>query len=342
VVTPSGEVSTVSGGVYRFDIDAHGHAGLKVTKGCAAIGGQYLRHGRTATVGGGPAQPGSFDPHDADAFDNWSRERAAALIDSNKSLKNTDWHKTLAKKWWSFFEINYDERHRMFKAGHIVSALGGFVSFVENGVEYQSGESGWAPLNQGDDLTYGHHIRTGPDSRAEINVYPTCELFLSSNSEAVYGARPDGNTELRLLRGSAILIYLVGPKDVATPVTLAAPQVEYEIAGAGVYRLNLTPNGSEMVVRSGKIKVPGHTVGDGKKVTSRDGAAAITSIGRVPIDSFDVWSRNRLGFDNHRVELYGIWYFDQTAGAYTFVSGRYSFNSPYGGKYSVGFDGRGR
>ena len=35
-----------------------------------------------------------------------------------------------------------------------------------------------------------------------------------------------------------------------------------------------------------------------------------------------------------------VWYFDQVAGAYTFVPGAREFSSPYGGRYSVGFAGR--
>ena len=342
VVTPRGEFGTVSGGVYRFDVEAKGDTALKVTKGCAVVPGHLIESGMTATLGSGPATVGKFNRDDSDAFDSWSRERADALIRSNKSLKNTEWHKTLSKEPLSFFEIDYEEKHQRFKDAKIVSALGGFVTFVEKGVVYKSGDSEWTALTVGLDLKYGDSVRTGLESRAEIHVYPTCYLHLSSDAEIVYGARSDGGTAVRLLRGSAIITYNIADKNLA-PVTLVAPQLEYEIAKRGVYRLNVAPGGeSEMIVREGGIRVAGREVKEGKKAVFRDGGLAVTSIGKKEQDSFDVWSRKRPLFDYHRVENKGIWFFDQTLGAYTFVSGFFSFHSPYGGKYSVGFAGRGR
>jgi len=39
-----------------------------------------------------------FKEDHEDAFDRWSHGRAVALVTSNKSLRNTDWHTQLKEK----------------------------------------------------------------------------------------------------------------------------------------------------------------------------------------------------------------------------------------------------
>jgi hypothetical protein len=347
VLVPQSDVGMVTGGIYRFAVDRSGSTELKVTKGRAFIAGNRVEGGMSATFRNGSTAVTKFNKEQGDAFDNWSHERADLLVKANQSLKNTSWHKVLRKNPLSYLKIDDDERHERFKESRTVAAFGGYVNFVEPGSFIKSEDSDWTEFSAHAALKYGDRIKTSPDSRAEIAVYPTCSLFIGSDTEVIFGVRPDGDAAVRLLRGSAIIYLYYGEKDKdeRPVITFAAPQLEYEIVRDGVYQLSVTPDVPEMKVYWGRVKVAGREVKEDKKIVFRRSGLEISDLSKKARDSFYVWSQKRASFSyarTHRVELYGMWYFDNAAGSYTLVSGRYNFHSPYGGEYRVGFSARGR
>ncbi len=356
--TPAGDFVTTRGGIYRCDVDDNGRTVLRVINGFAAVNASLVGPGMESVLGDRVPFVKKFDKDREDAFDRWSRERANALVASNKSLRNTDWHKQLKKNSQSEFEITYDESSERLKEGLIVSALGGYVGYVENEVLYRSGESDWQPLKQGGELKYGDRVKTGADSRAEIQVYPTCYLTLADDTEIIYGTRADGAAAIKVLAGSAIIASSLTHKE-GPSISFVAPEGEIEIREEGFYRLNVKPRReSEVVVYEGAISIAGREIKQDHRVILQGEEYGIWPIRRMDMDPFELWTRKRSALLNepkrpnknqpipytarakaHRVDSTGLWYLDQTTGAYTFVPGYREYSSPYGGRYSVGFAG---
>jgi hypothetical protein len=352
IVTPDAEFVIVTGGVYRFDVNTNGSTNLKVTKGLAFVAGNRLRSGTEATVRGGSTTLAKFDKKSGDEFDDWSRARAAMLIEANKLLRHTQWSRTLRNNQLTYFRIEDDQRSRLARERHIVSAIGGLVNFSEGGALIGRGGAEWEPLAVGDGLQYGDKVKTGREGRIEILLYPTCYLHLSTNAEILYDQRQAGGVAVRLVKGSAVVTSLAEEKDDAA-VTLLGPGAEYEVGRKGVYRLNvLPPDRSEIIVYEGQLNSPGGKIKDGKKSVTEDQETAIVSIDKKALDSLDLWSRRRTAslavsaewvrqrvakFKSERVYNNGMWYFDKWYRTYTFVPGIWDFSSPYGGDYSVKF-----
>jgi hypothetical protein len=337
ISTPAGEFVTVKGGVYRFDVSDN-ETDLKVTKGLSVVAGAQVENGMQATLRNGSASVIKLNKDVGDRFDIWSRERAGLLVESNKSLRKTDWHRHLRRNPRSYIDIKDPGRHERRNERYVVSAIGGFVSFLEAGVTYKHGEAAWSELTEGVGLEDGDRVKTGPDSRAEILVYPNCYLRLAGDTEIVYTLRSDGYAAIELVQGSAIISSRLDGKE-HTPVSFVAPQGEFEILRKGVYRLNRASGHTELLVYEGRARIGGREIKDGRKAVFAEGGPAITPMQKKAVDSFDVWSGQRSPSPSfsRRVSLRGMWYFHQEFGAYTFVPGALDAQSPYGGKYSVGF-----
>lgn len=347
VVTPRGECATMMGGIYRFDVGENGDTELKVTKGLAVVPGRFVKEGMRATLRDGEIALMKFDGASADAFDNWSRERAASFVRSNQSLRGKEWTKKMS------IRFEDDDRRERAKELLVVSAVEGLVSFAEEGAAFTSGEAGWERLSTGVGLKDGDRVRTGEDSRVEILLFPTCYLHLSSNTEIVYIKRQDGGAEVILRRGSAVVTSPLDAKGPTVPVTFVAPQAKYEIMKRGVYRLNVLPGGeSEMIVYEGEIKLNAGKIKEGEKVVLGGAKPELLPVDKEALDSFDIWSRNRAApltspekfvrdviatLRRERAYYSGLWFFDQAAGTYTFVPGSLGFHSPYGGEYTTRF-----
>ncbi len=352
IATPQAEIVIVSGGVYRLDVGTNGITNFKVTKGLAFVAGHRLKSGTEITLDAGSSTLAKFDKESGDDFDNWSRERAAQLIDSNKLLKHTQWSKQLRSNRSTYFRIEDEGRRQLARERHIVSAIGGLVNFSEGGAVIARGDAGWEPLAVGDGLQYGNKVRTGGGGRIEILLYPTCYLHLSSDAEIIYAERQGGGVAVKLLKGSAVVTSIVDDIDEA-PVTLVGPGAEYEVEKKGVYRLNvIPPDRSEVIVYEGQVSSQGGKIKEGRKSVSEDQETSIASIDKKALDSLDVWSRKRTAslavsaeslrqriaeFKSDRVYTNGMWFFDKWFRTYTFVPGTWDFKSPYGGEYSVKF-----
>jgi hypothetical protein len=275
------------------------------------------------------------------------------LVQHNKSLKNTSWSKQLRKNPHNHLKIEEEDWRARRRKRLTISAIGGVATFVEEGVLVKSDETKWQALTEDFTLNYGDHVKTGENSRAEILVYPICALHLAGNTEIVYAEGPDGNTAVKLLKGSAIITYEPANKDDPL-VSFIAPDGRYEILKAGVYRLNILPGlKSEIIVYDGMARVDGRDIKVGKKAVFGNSEVAIIPIDKKAADAFDIWSRRRPVPSKRRVDLEyrkarqfefpaylsGLWFYDPAVGAHTFVPGTWRVKSPYGGHYSVKFAG---
>lgn len=338
ISTPAGEFVTVKRGIYRFDVSPT-ETDLRVTKGGSVVAGVRVADGMKAMLRDGKPTVVKFKGEAGDGFDAWSRERAGSLIKSNKSLKDTDWHRHLQKNPLSYLNVLANEGHGASDR-YVVSALGGLVSFVE-AVAYQHGQQAWTKLSEGENLEYGDRVRTGADSRAEVLIYPNCYLRLAGNTEIVYDQRPDTYAAIKVLEGSAIISNRSERKD-ATPISLVAREGEFEILRVGDYRLNTNANGQmEMLVYDGLARISGREIKQGHKAVLMARDMVIAELQKGSLDSFDVWSRQRRTTAplSRRVRFLGLWFYDKARGAYTYVPGEMDFHSPYGGRYAIGFLG---
>ncbi len=357
VLTPDAEFVTARGGIYRCDVNYDGRSFLKVTRGVAVVKGDLIKEGMSTALGDRVPVIDKFDKKREDEIDSWSRKRALALVALNKSLRNTDWHTKLRKNRRSTFTIIYDERSERLKERLVVSAMGGVVGYAETGAVFQSVEGEWLPLVKGAALTYGDRVKTGPDSRVEIRVYPLCYLLLAENTQIIYGSNNDGAAAIRVLKGSAILVSRI-LRNEGTTVSFLAGDSAIEISELGFYRLNVQPEReSDFLVYEGKAKLDGTEIKPGQRAILFTPRLIIAHTRRMDLDAFELWSRKRSNllfqrpdssrrqaiapsYSTRRVTLTGLWYLDETAGAYTFVPGSKDFSSPYGGRYSIGFEGR--
>ena len=356
VATPQGEFVAIKGGLYRFDVSGHGEVVLKVPKGEAVVARERVKGGMAASLRDGSATVASFDREAGDAFDGWSRERAALLVKSNKSLNKSPWSRHLRNNPRSYFRIHDLERASLSREQFTVSAVGGLVNFAEDAEVSVGSAQAWERLGAGVGLEYGGRVRTGADGRVEILLYPNCYLHLSSDTEVVYAVE-GGGTTVEVPRGSVAVTSEFDDQNRAA-VTLAAPTARYELVREGGYRLNVSGDGgSELIVFEGRARVAGSGVEakGGRRVVARGAERVVSPVSREALDSFDVWSRKRAAaisapngsvrsllslFQRERTLYGGLWYFDAAAGVYTFVPGVWDFRSPYGGQYSTKFRGR--
>src|SRR5881394_1045824 len=94
VITPGGEYAVFRAGGYRFDVTSNRESHVRVLKGAVAVSGHILKEGGAAVLAGAVSRDAS-DKTVEDAFDKWSRERAATLVQANKSLKSSEWYKQM-------------------------------------------------------------------------------------------------------------------------------------------------------------------------------------------------------------------------------------------------------
>ena len=337
---PQNQFSLVAGGIYRFDVAPDGVTQLKVPKGRAFFAGNRIENGMSAEYRNGSTTLAKINADQMDAFDLWSRGRAEFLIKTNHTLRKTEWHKAIRDHRLGYLSLQYDDDERAREL-HTVSALGGYVAFTQPGVLVRNDGAVWTTLRPHAELKFGDTIKTDADGRAQIYVYGTCSLFLASNSEIIYGARPDGDVAIKVLRGSALIYFTYGDeKKAARPViSFATRQMEFEIIRDGIYQLTADNNSAEMNVYFGKVRASGREIKQDKKAVVRDSKLEVQDLSKRARDSFYVWSVKRVSALTRarRVKLNGMWYFDNEANIHTYVPGVRVFRSPYGGEYSVRF-----
>jgi len=338
VITPGGEYAIFRAGGYRFDVTSNRESHVRVLKGAVAVSGHILKEGGAAVLAGAVSRDAS-DKTVEDAFDKWSRERAATLVQANKSLKSSEWYKQM-EDGHGYIDV-VDDKHAA-GGGRVVSARNSVAGFVERGVSIKSGEGDWRELKSDAQLADGDRLRTAPLARAEIRPYPDFDFYLSGNSEITYRVNGDDIVSIDVTRGSAALFVSETRVKRAerNALTLSANKTEYTIKSAGYYRLNVfSSSESEMLVYSGSVMANGE-IGSGKRVVVRNQSRVTASLDKESRDSFDIWSdrRNARTVLTPRKWWYaGLWFLNPETSEYTFVPGGRVCKSPYGGSYSTSY-----
>ena len=245
------------------------------------------------------------------------------------------------------------------KAGG-VNAVSGHVMVKREGQEAQL-------LTSHDDLVSGDIVRTGFGSQAEILLNPGTYCRLAENTEFVLVDSTLENLLVRLNRGS-VIIEATGPDNVSQFIPIVTAQQKFTILRAGIYRINATPETTEIFVRKGRIslgKGEEDVVKSGKKVVIGSGAPTTAKLTKADNDDFDDWSKERgktlaranqrlnaralsgflsssaWGWPDARFGRWGLWTWSPFSSCYTFLPFNYGWGSPYGGSYGMfaGFGG---
>jgi hypothetical protein len=339
VITPAGEYAIFKAGGYRFDVTPNRESRVRILKGAVAVGGHILKEGSASMMAGAVGLDSENKKVD-DAFDKWSRERAATLVQSNKSLKHTEWYKQM-ERGHIYFDI-LDDKQAGGTNSHVVSARNSFAGFVESGASIKSAEGDWRELKSDAQLSDGDLVRTSPHVRAELRPYPDFDFYLSGNTEINYTIRSDESVSIDVTRGSAALFVSETKVKRAERNTLSvtANHTEYTITSPGYYRLNVfSSSESELLVYSGSVVANGE-IGSGKRIMMRGESRVTSSLDKDSRDSFDIWSdrRNAQTLFTPRAWWYaGLWFLNPETAEYTFVPGDRLCKSPYGGSYSTRF-----
>jgi len=245
------------------------------------------------------------------------------------------------------------------KAGG-VNAVSGQVMVKREGQEAQL-------LTSHDDLVSGDIVRTGFGSQAEILLNPGTYCRLAENTEFVLVDSTLENLLVKLNRGS-VIIEATGPDNVSQYIPIVTAQQKFTILRAGIYRINATPETTEIFVRKGQIglgKGEQDVVKSGKKIVIGGGLPTIAKLTKADNDDFDGWSKERgktLARANQRLNAralsgllstsawswpgaqfgrWGLWTWSPFSSCYTFLPFHYGWGSPYGGSYGMfaGFGG---
>jgi hypothetical protein len=350
VITPNAEVFITEPGIFRINAPGAARTELIVREGEAFINGRRVRKKRSAVA----AQEGvtivDVNANSEDNFDVWGRERAAQLLRANRSLKNeSPW----ATKRKDGKEISVDvpevEGHST-TGGRVVSAKAGAVNFVEDGVEFNRPMKEWQPLTENTQLETGDKLRTSSHSFAELTMLPDINLRLAGQSEVLFEQLSNESVSLKLLKGSAIIDVARFAGKQVPQITLGGTSTSVVIADQGNYRIDVKPNGEEIMVRDGKVIFNGRSVGSCRIISG----GTVSDCDNKRNDNFDLWSEHRGEgelFDGStrvataahlarlrrfRFKNTGFWFQNPGQTDYTFVP-FYSqlFRSPYGGSYST-------
>jgi hypothetical protein len=287
-----------------------------------------------------------IDPKNEDTFDRWSHERADALVQANKLLKDSaPW----AKKKKEGFETSVDlpdEAQRSGNHPYVVSAKPGAVTFVEDGVEFNRPPRLWEQITDKSQLEAGDTLRTDEYSYAELMLFPDTHLRLDQSSEVLFEQLSNDSISIKLLRGSAILDVARFDRKEAPQITITGSSTTAFIAEQGNYRID----SDGLTIRDGKVNFNERLVGACRKISS----GTVSECDKKRSDNFDYWSRHRgegtvydgsatVSMSTHlaRLRQYrfkhtGFWYQAPGQTSYTFVPFKsILFRSPYGGSYST-------
>jgi FecR protein len=248
-----------------------------------------------------------------------------------------------------------------------ISAKAGGVNAVSGQVMVKREGQAAQLLTSHDDLVSGDIVRTGFGSQAEILLNPGTYLRLAEDSEFVLVDSTLENLLVRFNRGS-VIIEATGPDNVSQYIPIVTAQQKFTIMRAGIYRINATPEATEIFVRKGRIALgpaAQEVVKSGQKVVIGGGVPATAKLTKADNDDFDNWSKERgktlaranqrlnaralsgflsssaWGWPGARFGRWGLWTWSPFSSCYTFLPFNYGWGSPYGGSYGMfaGFGG---
>jgi hypothetical protein len=350
-LTPNAEIFVTQPGIFRLNAITASHTDVIVRKGEAVLNGLQLKEKRRGIAMPDGVSVREIDPKVEDAFDLWSSERAEKTVQSNRMLKkDAVWSKKRKEEKQPSIKLSDDEEKRDSHP-FVVSAKPGAVNFVEPGVEFNRPEKERQPLTEKSQLEAGDSLRTDEDSYAEVTVLPDMYLRVNRGSELLLEELTNEEISLTLLRGSMILDIARFDRKQVPRIALRGGSTSVVIADAGNYRVDVGPDGDQIMVREGKVLYNERSVGSCRRIFS----GSVVECNKKRNDNFDFWSMHRgegefftgrrvmamatylVRLRRNRSKNKGFWF--QNPGQthyYTFVP-YYSpnFRSPYGGKYST-------
>ncbi|HEX7771949.1 MAG TPA: FAD binding domain-containing protein [Pyrinomonadaceae bacterium] len=345
IITPDAEVFISGPGIFRITAGTGKRTELIVRNGEAVINGREVKKNRRAVASSESVSISQIDSKTEDAFDAWSHERADALVQANKLLKDTSpW----AKKKKEGFETSVDlpDEGQRSSSPYVVSARPGAVTFVEDGIEFNRPPGPWEQITDKSQLEAGDTLRTDELSFAELMLFPDTHLRIDHSSEVLFEQLSNDSISIKLLRGSAILDVARFDRKEAPQITITGSSTTAVIAEQGNYRID----SDGLTIRDGKVSFNERSVGSCRKISS----GAVSECDKKRSDNFDFWSRHRgegtiydgsatVSMSTHlaRLRQYrfkhtGFWYQNPGQMYYTFVPFKsLLFRSPYGGSYST-------
>src|ERR1043165_1082402 len=176
-----------------------------------------------------------------------------------------------------------------------ISAKAGGVNAVSGKVSVKREGAPARLLTSQDDLESGDIVSTNVSGQVEILLNPGTYLRLAERSEFVMEDTSLDNLLVRLTKGSAI-IEATGPNDLKLYIPVVTEQHRMTIVRPGVYRFNVTPGTTELVVRKGRVALSDNkddVVKGGKKATLNTSGQEIAKLADSDADQFDDWSKTR-------------------------------------------------
>jgi ferric-dicitrate binding protein FerR (iron transport regulator) len=239
---------------------------------------------------------------------------------------------------------------------YVISAKAGGVNFVSGKVAVARKDATSGYLVKGDELEIGDKVSTGAGGMAEILLNPGSYVRLGENTEFEFVTTSLENLKVNIKRGDAIFEVLA---DNDFRVAVAAPKADFYLIKSGVYRVNVSSDGSgasaRLEVWKGRAQV-----GDGASEFLKNGQSAtvvnggqatIAKFDRDEKDSLEVWSKERakeLAKINSRLnrrdlrnsllatrgwsvyDAFGLWVYDPFSRTRCFLPFGYGWSSPYG------------
>ena len=246
----------------------------------------------------------------------------------------------------------------------ISARAGGINSVIGRVVVKRAGQTSEQPLTTQDELASGDVVNSSVGSRVEILLSPGSYLRIGQNSEFNLVDNTTDNVSVKLVRGSAI-IEATGTDETKLKINISTDQTSLVIVRRGIYRLNVEPDLTELLVKKGRVLIAngsGETVKGGDK-RAFTGSAVIIAKGTSRDDEFDNWSKERgkilaqanAGLSTRVLSSYltspdwkrpsgslgvwGLWVVSPALRCYTFMpfANRHWF-SPYGETYGYYYD----
>jgi hypothetical protein len=250
--------------------------------------------------------------------------------------------------------VSYGQNRERFG----ISAKAGGINSVIGRVQVKrAGQSSQENLSAKDDLSSGDVVTTRGGSRAEVLLNPGSYLRVAENSEFELTDNSLNNLQLKLVKGSAI-VEATGTDNLRLQIGIVTKQSRFTIVRRGVYRINVLPDSTELLVQKGRVLVDGQLgmIKGGTKVTFNNGSSLTAKLTKKDRDEFDEWSKERgefLARANERLSIrtlnsylfgsgylgfsaanpFGLWAYSPFAGGFTFFPFRYGWSSPYGHNY---------
>lgn len=347
VITPLGEILVVQPGVMRISISADHTLEVIVRSGSAIYDGQIIKGKKVGIKKNGALVISDRDPKSEDDFDSWCRSRAELLVKANRSLKKDPlWIKTHEDGKEPVVDFD-DAEESSSRSPYVVSAKPGTVIFADTAVEILHGKDDWQGVDEKTALQTQDRLRTGPFSRTELSIFPDISLRLDGNSELLLDALTDEGVAVRLIRGSMIVDAAIFNQKNLPPIRIGGVSTVIGIVDDGNYRVDVTSKGEQLTVRKGKVSLSGRSVSGCRTIID----TAVTDCGKRRNDTFDYWSQSRgeglsltgrakasslLRRRKTDLRERGFWYLVTGTQQFTFVPFYVkSFQSPYGGEYSV-------